>query len=710
MARIPQDYIERCYAGWLAKLIGIRCGAPIEGWTYDRIAEVYGELDGYLVDYDLFAADDDSNGPMIFIRALNDATHTRDITPQQIAETWLNYAPYEHGFYWWGGYGRSTEHTAYLNLRAGIPAPRSGSIEQNGAAVAEQIGGQIFIDTWGLVLPGQPELAAEFAGKAASVSHGGNAIYGGQFVAAAIAIAFVAKDIREVIEGALQVIPEDCEYARAVRDVMAYHDAHRDDGWRDAFLYVRENWGYHRYPGNCHIIPNAAVMALAMLYGDGDFDRTLNICNMCGWDTDCNVGNVATIMGVLCGIDAIDYRKWRANVNDTFAVSCVLGCLNSMDAPWCVAYLADLAYRMAGEAMPERWRPFMNPAEQYFHFRLPGSTHGFRAVAEAGREAEATWRNSGEGSLKVSVNRLMPGEAFRIAKRTYYYPSDFHDNRYDPAFSPILYPGQTLTAIVRQAEGCALELYAKPYARDRNSGRLVEGEQARLIPGEAQTLNIDIPSLPHMLIDEAGVRIVCVGNRGCGVRDAALVYLEELRFTGKPRYDIDFRHERMEVYTPLHREVSQFTYLKGCWTIEDGRLMGFCSDYGEAYTGDIRWDDYTLEGSVTCACEGLAALNVRVQGAIRSYAVALAGGRLMIQKNENGYRTLAERGHETEVGKTYRFTIEVKGNAIAVYEGGALLLAVVDDDHPYLTGCVGCSVRNGGRAYFDDLMIDGKGN
>ena len=705
MTRIPQDYIERCYAGWIAKLIGIRYGAPIEGWTYDKIAEVYGELDGYLVDYDLFAADDDSNGPMIFIRALNDATHTRNITPQQIAETWLNYAPYEHGFYWWGGYGRSTEHTAYLNLRAGIPAPRSGSIDQHGATVAEQIGGQIFIDTWGLVLPGQPELAAEYAGKAASVSHGGNAVYGGQFVAAAIAAAFTAKDIRQVIETALSVIPEDCEYARVVRDVTAYYDAHRSDSWRSAFLYVCDNWGYDRYPGNCHIIPNAAVMVLAMLYGEGDFDRTLNICNMCGWDTDCNVGNVATIMGVLCGVDAIDYRKWRANVNDFFAVSCVLGCLNAMDAPWCVAYLSDLAYRMAGEEMPERWKNYMNPNERYYHFQLPGSTNGFRVVAEAGGQAEASWRNSGEGSLKVSVNRIAPEEALRIAKRTYYFPADFHDNRYDPAFSPILYPGQTISAVVRQAESCPLELYAKPYVHDRNSDRLVEGEMVRLIPGKASELRFDIPSLPHMCIDEAGVRVVCGGDHGYGVRDAALLYLEEMRFIGKPKYDIDFHSERMEVYAPMHQEVSQFTYLKGCWTIEDGRLMGFCCDYGECYTGDIRWDDYTLEGSLACACEGLAALNVRVQGAIRSYAVALEGGRLMIQKNENGYRTLTECAHETEIGKSYRFTVRAEGNRISVFENGALLLTAADDDHPYLTGCVGCSVRNGGRAYFDDLKI-----
>ena len=108
---------------------------------------MFGEIRGYPADYRNFAADDDSNGPLFFLRAMDDAPDMRAITPQDVAEALLNYAPYEHGFFWWGGYGVSTEHTAYLNLRNGIPAPRSGSIAQNGKTVAEQIGGQIFIDT-----------------------------------------------------------------------------------------------------------------------------------------------------------------------------------------------------------------------------------------------------------------------------------------------------------------------------------------------------------------------------------------------------------------------------------------------------------------------------------------------------------------------------------------------------------------------------------
>ena len=67
-----EEYIEKIYAGWLAKMIGIRLGAPIEGWTYDKIKSYYGEVRDYPVDYREIAADDDSNGPLFYLRGLED--------------------------------------------------------------------------------------------------------------------------------------------------------------------------------------------------------------------------------------------------------------------------------------------------------------------------------------------------------------------------------------------------------------------------------------------------------------------------------------------------------------------------------------------------------------------------------------------------------------------------------------------------------------
>ena len=70
--KIPEDYLERVYAGWLGKVIGIRLGAAVEGWTYEKIRQVFGELWDYPAEYKNFSADDDSNGPLFFVRALED--------------------------------------------------------------------------------------------------------------------------------------------------------------------------------------------------------------------------------------------------------------------------------------------------------------------------------------------------------------------------------------------------------------------------------------------------------------------------------------------------------------------------------------------------------------------------------------------------------------------------------------------------------------
>ncbi len=86
----------------------------------------------------------------------------------------------------WSGKGIGTEHTAYLNLKNGIFPPESGSAAQNGSVMPEQVGGQIFIDAWGMLALEDPGFAVEMARVAASVSHDDEAVYAGCVVAAIV--------------------------------------------------------------------------------------------------------------------------------------------------------------------------------------------------------------------------------------------------------------------------------------------------------------------------------------------------------------------------------------------------------------------------------------------------------------------------------------------------------------------------------------------
>ena len=719
-----EGFIEKIYAGWLAKIIGIRLGAPVESWTYEKIRAVYGQVDGYLVDYKDFAADDDSNGPLFFLRALEEGGSRRvrrgeeerkyELESQDVAEALLNYAPFEHGFFWWGGYGTSTEHTAYLNLAGGMEAPRSGSVEQNGSTVAEQIGGQIFIDTWGRVAPGRPEEAAGYAKEAASVTHGGNGVYGGMFVAACISQAFVESDIRKLIAKGLSVIPQDCEYARVVRAVENFYEQKRDD-WEACFRYIQENFGYDRYPGNCHIIPNAAVMILSLLYGEGDFDRTLNICNMCGWDTDCNVGNVATIMGVCGGLEAIDERKWRKPVHDFLACSSVVGSPNIMDIPFGASYIANLAYQICGEQPPQPWKRLWEQRMDSCHFEFPGSTHSMRARMKNGRsegepEREFDLRGTeemaftGMRSLKTVVKPVQEGEAFLVYKKTYYRPADFHDSRYDPAFSPILYPGQSLHAAVcagRMERG----MKARLYVRGGNGRKEYFGEWQELEPGRWENLTWKIPKMDGEVLEEAGVCFLA-GEREHG--DDCCVYLDDLYWEGAPSYRLDPAKERVEVWPGLHREVSQFTRQKGLLYLEDGRIHLSCSDLGEAYTGGWNWKDYRVSCRVTAHTGSWHLIQARVQGAMRSYAFGLLpDGEIALLKKDGKDAVLCRERYDWEPGKEYTLFMDVKGAQIRGGIADGPELTYTDANGPYLYGSIGLAVRDGSHLSCGEIVVEG---
>lgn len=711
---VTEKMIDQLYAGWLAKVIGVRLGAPVEGWTYQKIKEKYGIINGYISDFKNFAADDDTNVPIFFIRALEKCGKDHELEAADVADALLDYAPYEHGFFWWGGYGMSTEHTAYQNLINGIPAPRSGSMAQNGATVAEQIGGQIFIDTWGLVSPGRPELAAKMAKAAASVTHDGNGVYGGIFVACCISIAYMERDIRAILLGALDFIPADCEYARAVRAVMDYHEKN-PESWRDCFSYIYENFGYDKYPGNCHIIPNICVMILALLYGKGDFDATIEICTMCGWDTDCNVGNVAAIMGVRGGTCAIDYEKWRRPIRDLLICSGSMGSLNIQSIPQGADYLLKMMLRL-GYELPGQWASVLSQNSRLCHFEYEGSTDCMRSRVVSALQEEQDRDGKGEGkvllsntdrqahsgkrSLLIQAKQVKEAEVFQ---KTYYFPEDFDDSRYDPSFSPLVYPGDTLHCYVRgekvkESNIKGKKVKAALFARDSRSQAMVLGPEIILSDDGWTKLDFRIPSGEEnepvlALVDEVGILL------SCEEKGYFLCYLDDFYWEGGACYTIDMKRERLEIWPTTgvpHYEISQFTRWKGITYLDQGRLHLTGEGRSAAFTGSHEWKDYAVTAEIGAELGEKSLLCFRVQGAMHFYAFGLYGkGRVALLKVANGVQELALANCRWEEKVSYRLCVSVKGSEITAALGESVLFCVMDEERPYLTGSIGLLTLDG---------------
>ena len=323
MTVLPSDYPERAYAAVLGKLIGVYLGRPFEGWTHQRIVRELGPIENYVherLNCPLIVTDDDVAGTFTFIRALEDHGASPEITSREIGETWLNYIVEGRAILWWGGNGNSTEHTAWLNLKRGISAPDSGSIEVNGQAVAEQIGAQIFIDGWAIVAPGNPALAAALAEKAARVSHDGAAVDAAKLWAAMEAEAFVSRDVERLIAVGLAHIASQSPIAKLVADIREWRRRYPD--WRKTREAIEARYGYDKYPGNCHVVPNHALMIMTLLYAPDDFTRAQTIVCTSGWDTDCNAGNVGCLMGAMLGLEGIDAgRIWRGPLADRMLIS-----------------------------------------------------------------------------------------------------------------------------------------------------------------------------------------------------------------------------------------------------------------------------------------------------------------------------------------------------------------------------------------------------
>jgi hypothetical protein len=693
-----REIYERIYAGFIAKAIGVRLGAPVEPtiWTLERIQKTYGEVTQYLHDFKNFAADDDTNGPVYFIRVLRD--YGLDFTAEQEGRTWLNYAAEEHGMYWWGGYGRSTEHTAYLNLKNGIPAPASGSLATNGAAIAEQIGGQIFIDSWGWLNPGNPKRAAEMSARAASVAHDGNGLHGARWVAAAIAQAFVAKSIGEIVDAAMATIPGDSEYARVAKAVIAHHTAHPDD-WRSCQHMLIADFGYDRYPGVCHIIPNAGVLIMAVLYGAGDLPRTAEIATMAGWDTDCNAGNAAAIVGTFQGLQP-GWDKYRKPINDFLVVSGVLGTVNILDIPTFARELVVTGQRLNGETPDPLWAEDFERRGLRFDFDAPGSTHGFRAEGLNRillRHTNEVHTEASRGALEIQLDRLERGQGGRVFFKPWYRQREFDDERYRPMLTPVADDGQVVRFKLKldpwNGDG---NLRVVPYVRRGMSGTIEEvGSYQIPSKDEWQQYEFEIPDTSTEAVDEIGVSIEYFGR----LKFLGRLFLADFEVSGPGRVIIDPKVEKLE-----WGGVTRFTWNRGYFTMEDGRLHVHTASDADLWTGNAYLRDQRVAAAITPLAGASHLVSARVQGTSRFYAAGFHDGQAVILKEDHGTNVLAKAPFALELGREYQVELKVIGDKLTLSVDGKDLLTATDGAYRY--GIGGLRIASAGRMSVGRLEIE----
>jgi ADP-ribosylglycohydrolase len=300
----PQQFEDRVRGGWAGQMIGVSFGAPTEFHSNAKILE--GPLPEWQPDHVSNAIDqDDLYVEMTFAEVMDRIG--LEATTAQYGEAFRT-----SKYNLW-----HANAAARRLLNAGIEAPRSGQPEYN--PHANDIDFQIESDFIGLMSPGLPRAARDYSLKVGRVMNSGDGLYGGLFITGMYAAAFFESDPRRVVEAGLAMLPPKSGYAAIIRDVLVWHDAHPDD-WRASWQLIEDKWDKDDAcpdgslePFNIDARLNGAYVALGLLYGAGDFSRTLEVATRSGQDSDCNPSSAGGILGVMMGYAKIP-DEWKAGI------------------------------------------------------------------------------------------------------------------------------------------------------------------------------------------------------------------------------------------------------------------------------------------------------------------------------------------------------------------------------------------------------------
>jgi len=324
---------DKIYGAWLGRICGCMLGKSIEGIRtselhpflidthnfplnrYIRFSDITQDIRAkygfpfserpYVDQSDSMPPDDDTNYTVMSQQLIE--TCGRDFTPLDVLQAWP-YAQRRTSYC-------TAERVAYCNYMKGLLPPESAYYKN---PYREWIGAQIRADYYGYINPGDPETAAEMAYRDASVSHIKNGIYGAMFVAAMLAVAAVNDNIEDIIEAGLAQIPCSSRLYESIQKVLAdYRGGMSEHDW---FVNFRAQYNEHYGHYWAHTVTNAMIVVASLLYGNGDYGRSICIAVENGFDTDCNGATVGSILGMAYGTEAID-KYWTEPFNDKLVTS-----------------------------------------------------------------------------------------------------------------------------------------------------------------------------------------------------------------------------------------------------------------------------------------------------------------------------------------------------------------------------------------------------
>ena len=326
------DLKDKIKGGWAGQVIGCTYGGPTEfrfngtmiqdytpiAWDSTRMEWYYQNAPGLY---------DDIYMDLTFVQVLEEEGMDAPAHAHASAFARADYSLWH------------ANQAARYNILHGLEPPASGYWENN--PHADDIDFQIEADFAGLMNPGMVNSSSRICDRVGHIMNYGDGWYGGVYVAAMYALAFYKDDPEYLVTEALQAIPAESEFYRCIEDVIGWYHAYPDD-WKRTWFETQRKWssdigcpeGVFR-AFNIDAKINAAYIVIGLLYGDGDFGKTVDISTRCGQDSDCNPASAGGILGTVLGYEAIpeywkqgldrvedlDFRYTTLSLNDVYDMS-----------------------------------------------------------------------------------------------------------------------------------------------------------------------------------------------------------------------------------------------------------------------------------------------------------------------------------------------------------------------------------------------------
>lgn len=293
---------DKIKGGWAGQTIGVVYGAPVEFKYQGSIIPDYQNIpwrEGYVKYWwdkkpGLF---DDIYTDLNFVDVFE--KFGLKVSRDSIAHHWA-----------------STEyHLAHANQASrynilnGIMPPKSGYWKNN--PHADDLDFQIEADFIGLMAPGMVNSATEIADRVGHIMNSGDGWYGGVYVSALYSTAFISTDVNYIVEQAIKTIPQSTKFYNCISDVIKWHKQFPND-WQATWFELQKKWNNDVgcpkgvfLSFNIDAKINSAYATIGLLYGQGNFTKSVEIATRCGQDADCNPATVGGVLGVMLGYSKI---------------------------------------------------------------------------------------------------------------------------------------------------------------------------------------------------------------------------------------------------------------------------------------------------------------------------------------------------------------------------------------------------------------------